>query len=156
MRLGARLRGEGRDPSALPWYVSPLGRARASLQLAAEGAGAEVTPVVDDRLREVSFGDWAGYTYDELAERGEATRVKQRKRDKWGFCPPGGESYADLALRVGSWLDEISEDAVVVSHGGVFRVLQGYLTGVPWHEVPTLPAPQDRVAVFGDGRIEFI
>jgi probable phosphoglycerate mutase len=153
-RLGDLMRREGLDPATLRWFASPLGRARESLRLAAEGARVSVEPVLDDRLKEVGFGDWSGWTYDELSQGGQASLVRKRKQDKWTFRPPGGESYVELAERVGAWLSELTEDTVAVSHGGVFRVLHGHLCGTPWHEVPGLPAPQDRVAVFQDGRVE--
>jgi len=155
-RLGELLRREGLDPAGLRWFASPLGRARESLRLAAEGAKVSIEPVLDDRLKEVGFGDWSGWTYDELSQGGQASLVRKRKQDKWTFRPPGGESYVELAERVGAWLSELAEDTVAVSHGGVFRVLHGHLCGTPWHEVPGLPAPQDRVAVFQDGRVELI
>ena len=40
---------------------------------------------------------------------------------KWGFLPPGGESYAQLLVRVREWHDSVSGDAVVTAHGGVAR-----------------------------------
>jgi len=155
-RLGDYLRREGTDPASLAWHASPLGRARETLRLVAERAGVVVAPAFDDRLKEVAFGEWSGYTYAELSAGGQHEAVRRRKRDKWSFRPPGGESYAELAERVGAWLAELDGDAVVVSHGGVFRVLHGHLCGTPWHEVPGLPAPQDRVSIFADGRVELI
>jgi probable phosphoglycerate mutase len=157
---GARLRDllarEGLDPARLSWFASPLGRARETMRLVCENGGFPGEIVYDDRLKEVAFGDWSGFTYAELKENGQAGLVRQRKADKWGFRPPGGETYAELAERVGAWLSGLDRDTVAVTHGGVFRVLHGHLCGTPWHEVPGLPAPQDRVAVFSAGRVDLV
>jgi probable phosphoglycerate mutase len=74
--------------------------------------------------------------------------VEARERDKWNYVPSGGESYAMLSARVGQWLEELQGPALVVSHGGILRVLLYLLAGQPAHEAPHLAAPQDRVILF--------
>ena len=54
---------------------------------------------------EMSFGRWEGFTFAELQAR-EAAALAARERDKWGFVLPGGESYAQLEVRVRAWYDE--------------------------------------------------
>ncbi len=147
---------EGIDPGALHFVSSPLGRSMETMGFVRAALGLAGPWETDDRLKEVSFGDWASKTYDELRQSGENEKVRARKRDKWSFRPPAGETYAELAARVGEWLDTLTGDTVAVTHGGIFRVLHGHLVGTPWHEVPSLPAPQDRFAVFADGKIELI
>ena len=51
------------------------------------------------RLAEISFGDWEGFTYREV-HGARPERIAARERDKWGFAPPGGESYAQVAARI--------------------------------------------------------
>ena len=154
VRLAARLAEEGIAPAVLSFVSSPLGRSRETMARVRAELGRDGAWPTDDRLKEVSFGDWAGYTYAELSAGGQAGRVKARKKDKWSFRPPAGETYAELAERVGLWLEGLERDTVAVTHGGVHRVLFGHLCGTPWHEVPSLPAPQDRVFVFADGAVE--
>jgi len=55
--------GERRDVSA---FVSPLGRAVQTAELALKEIGLE--PSVDERLKEVHFGQWQGLTSDQIAE----------------------------------------------------------------------------------------
>jgi probable phosphoglycerate mutase len=50
-----------------------------------------------------------------------------RERDKWGFVLPGGESYAQLAVRVRAWYEGLGRDTVVSAHGGVCRALMAHL-----------------------------
>jgi len=155
-RLCAWMAGEGLAPDAFCYAASPLGRARQTLEIVVAGLGHAPAVAFDERLREVDFGEWSGWTYAELKAVGQEGLVRARKRDKWAFRPPGGESYAELAARVGDWLATVRSDTVVVAHGGVFRVMHGHICGTPWHQVPGLPAPQDRFAVFADGRIEYV
>ena len=49
--------------------------------------------------------------------------IAQREPDKWGFLPPGGESYAQLADRMGEWYRAVERDVVVAAHGGTARAL---------------------------------
>lgn len=153
-RLAARLAAEGVAPETLAYVSSPLGRSRETMAIVRGKLGLAGEWPTDDRLKEVSFGDWAGFTYADLRAGGQKRLVAARTRDKWSFRPPAGETYAELADRVGGWLETVGGDTVVVSHGGVHRVLFGHLAGTPWHEVPDLPAPQDVVFVFGGGRME--
>lgn len=157
VRLAAFLAEEGSAPDALAYVTSPLGRSRETMARVRAALGLAGPWPTDDRLKEVSFGDWSGWTYDELRAAGQGAMVKARKRDKWLFRPPAGETYEDLARRVETWLRTVDRTTVVVSHGGVHRTLFGHLCGTPWHEVPNLPVPQDRVFVFdAAGAVEAI
>ena len=50
---------------------------------------------VDDRLMEISYGEWEGLTLPEIDARMPGL-LAERERDKWDFAPPGGESYRAL------------------------------------------------------------
>ena len=54
---------------------------------------------VDDRLRELTFGRWEGFTWRDI-RKSERELAQARERDKWGFVPPEGESYRMLAERI--------------------------------------------------------
>jgi broad specificity phosphatase PhoE len=91
-------------------------RLRATLGLDPKAYG------VDARLAELSFGRWEGLAYLELLKH-EGDVLATRERDKWNFVPPGGESYADLLVRLSAWHATIVRDSVVVAHGGTARAL---------------------------------
>jgi probable phosphoglycerate mutase len=80
----------------------------------------------DARLMEMSFGRWEGFTFAELQAR-EAAALAEREHDKWGFVLPGGESYAQLQVRVRAWYESMERDSVVSAHGGVCRALIAHL-----------------------------
>jgi probable phosphoglycerate mutase len=91
--------------------------------------------LTDERLKELTFGRWEGQTWHDLKKR-ERDLARARKADKWNFLPPGGESYALLARRIEPWLAQMPDEAVIVSHGGVARVLLTIMGGVTMAEAP--------------------
>jgi probable phosphoglycerate mutase len=112
-----------RDVAALDFVSSPLGRARATMERLRATLGLDPNAYqVDARLAELSFGRWEGLAYPDVLKRDSAV-LATRERDKWGFVPPGGESYADLLVRLSAWHATIVRDSVVVAHGGTGRAL---------------------------------
>lgn len=157
---GARLKDymqrEGLDPDALDFVASPLVRTRATMERLRRAMGLDpATYRTEDQLKEITFGAWEGFTLEELAEE-EQDLILQRRANKWGFVPPGGESYEMLADRIGLWLQSVKRPSVVVSHGGVFRVLRGHLEGREKAAVPKLDVPQDKVFVWHNGQFEVV
>ncbi|WP_421981735.1 histidine phosphatase family protein [Roseibium sp.] len=151
-RLRVFLEQEGLDPDGLDFVSSPLGRTRSTMELVRAGLGLPAQDYrLEQRVAELTFGDWEGFTFEDLAD-GEQELLLQRRADKWRFVPPRGESYEMLSERVGAWLKTVSKPTVVVSHGGVFRVVRGLLEGLESIHVPKLDAPQDKVFVWRDGR----
>jgi alpha-ribazole phosphatase len=81
------------------------------------------SPLVDDDLRELDFGDLEGRTFDEIAaNEPQLYRAWMETPTQVRF--PGGESYGDLKARALRSLARIGaehEGAIVVTHGGVIR-----------------------------------
>jgi probable phosphoglycerate mutase len=137
-----------RDPETLDYVSSPLKRAgetmrlvRAALGLPGEGHR------TDDRLSEIAFGDWEGFTIAQLHERDPA-RIAQREHDKWHFVPPGGESYQMVAARMRGWYADLTNDTVVTAHGGTARGLIADLGIAKPAAAPLLDIEQGMVYVF--------
>ncbi len=148
------LAAENIDPASLDFVSSPLGRTRATMERVRASMGLDpIAYRLEDQLKEITFGDWEGSTLEELAGK-EPELVLQRRADKWRFVPPNGESYQMLAERIGRWLITVDRPSVVVSHGGVFRVLRGLLEGGQTAKVPKLDVPQDKVFVWRRGAME--
>ena len=156
-RCGVILRdllGHGGRPLADYDYVSsPLGRARETMELLRTGLGLEPGLYrTDPRLMEMSFGRWEGFTFAEL-QATEAEALAARERDKWGFVLPGGESYAQLTVRVRGWYESIERDTVVSAHGGVARALMAHLGIEPTAVASIGEIGEGVVYVFGDGTV---
>ena len=148
---GARLRDLVAGYDGLDFVASPLSRTRETMEGLRRTIG--LPPEAyrqDDRLKELSFGRWEGLTWKEVRAR-DPQGAAARERDKWGFVPPGGESYAMLTERVRPVLQNLARDTVIVSHGGVARAFLAMLAGVPEDEAPRVDIWQGRILVFRSG-----
>jgi probable phosphoglycerate mutase len=159
MRCGDILRDllarDGRDPQGFDYVASPLSRARMTMELVRAELALEPTGYrTDARLAELSFGRWEGFTFAELKAREPDTlALAAREHDKWAFVPPGGESYADLLVRVGAWCASVARDTVVVAHGGVARTLIVHFAIEPPAAAPVHGIEQGVVYQFAPGRL---
>lgn len=107
----------------LDYLCSPMQRARETMDILRRELA--MTPGeyrFDERLKELTFGSWEGFTWRDI-RKAEREQAGLRERDKWGFVPPGGESYRMLAERVRPVLEELARETVIVSHGGVARAV---------------------------------
>lgn len=81
----------------------------------------------DERLREISFGEWEGMSYQEMQTKNPHL-LESWMNDPANISPPSGETLIQFAERVKPAMDEMKiqhEDQTVlmVTHGGVIRVL---------------------------------
>jgi len=80
-------------------------------------------------LRECDFGRWRGRGLKEVL--GEDADGLGRWLGDVTAAPHGGESFAELAVRVGWWMEELSETAVVVTHASVVRAAVAHALSAP-------------------------
>ena len=152
---GATLKGLV-DPAKVNFIASPLMRTRETMEIIRTEMGLDPQAYqTDDRLKELSFGDWEGRTVTELEET-QADLWAARQTDKWFFRPPQGESYQDLANRLRSWVNEIDGPLVVVSHGGVNRGLRFLLSDHDNETLANALIPQDKVMIIKDGVVSWV
>lgn len=152
--LADLFRREGKDPAALPYVSSPLGRARQTMELAR--GRLELPPSdysLDDRLREIGYGTWEGLTLAE-SEASDPDVYARRLADKWTVAPAGGETYAAVQLRMLDWYESLLVDTVAVAHGGTCRALMVALGIETPASAAELYIQQGAVYVFRDGRLE--
>jgi broad specificity phosphatase PhoE len=155
-RNGAKLKELISDVGAVDFVSSPLVRTIETMEIVRTVLGLERSGYgTDARLKEVHFGDWQGRRWSEV-QAFDPEGYAARLADTFRWRPRGGESYAELMTRSVAWLESLSRDCIVVSHGGVSRVLRGYLLGLHPDEVPHLSVPQDRVLVLEAGRFEWV
>ncbi len=154
--VGRILKRDNPDILTFDFVASPLSRAQETMRLMRGAMGLDPEAYrLDDRLKELTFGPWEGYTWDEMVKRDPAS-CSAREADKWGYCPPGGESYAMLSTRVAGWLTGLTGPTLAVTHGGVARVLLGLIDGVPQKELPLRDIKQGRALLFTDDKARWI
>ncbi len=105
---------------------SPLGRAVDTAVLAVPG----MAPELDERWLELDYGDLEGAAVGEIPNE-----TWSRWRTDSGFRPPGGETLAELGVRVRAALDELApaavhEHVVVVSHVSPIKAAVAWALGV--------------------------
>lgn len=148
----------GRDAAAFDFVSSPLGRTRETMERLRRAMGLDPLEYrIDERLKEVSFGDWEGFTLPELKRR-VPERIAARRLAKWDFIPPGAdaESYEILSWRAGAWLRDVRQPTICVSHGGVIRALFKLLGEMEADEAAAAAIPQDRILKIVDGSIGWL
>jgi len=141
---------------ALPWdriLCSPAARcAHFADRLAAD---IELPAEQMDSLRERDFGNWEGLRADQIPPQALA----RFWADPSAYDPPGSEPFVDFRRRViAGWqraLDGGGNHLLLITHGGVIRVIIGELLGIPNErlillEVPPACCSRLRVPV-GDG-----
>jgi probable phosphoglycerate mutase len=104
--------------------ASPLRRCADTAAEVAAVTGVQIR--VEEGFRETDFGDFEGLTFAEAKERFPV------EMDAWladpAVAPPGGESFADVARRVGTALDKLMvryrhQTVLVVSHVTPIKML---------------------------------
>jgi broad specificity phosphatase PhoE len=142
-----------RDPQELKYVSSQLKRARETMEVLRAALGlAPLDYEIDARLTEIAYGEWEGLTLPEIEARNTGV-LTQRERDKWDFAPPGGESYQQLAARIGDWYRSLTSDVVVAAHGGGVRALMALFEILPEEQATHAQIEQGVVYLFADGRL---
>jgi probable phosphoglycerate mutase len=145
------LRRDKRQATDFAWYVSPLGRTRETMDLVRSRQDEPLPDVtVDPRLVEISFGLHEGRLHHELVS--EMAIAGERDASFWQFRPPQGESYEDVTTRIRDFGASLTGPSIIVSHGGILRVVRHLIEAFPHDHAVNWPVPQDSVFHFVDGK----
>jgi alpha-ribazole phosphatase len=78
---------------------------------------------LDDRLREIDFGQWEGQSWETIPQG----LIDEWQSQLWSYAPGDGESLQQLWRRVSSFIEDIQstgpQQLVIVSHHGPIRAL---------------------------------
>jgi broad specificity phosphatase PhoE len=142
---------DGEDASSIGFVASPLGRARQTMELVRGVLGLLLAGyAIDDRLREIGYGEWEGSTLAEMQAK-DPDLFARRQIEKWTVAPPAGETYVSVQARMADWYRGLTGDTVVAAHGGTLRALMVTLGLETPESAADLPIEQGVVYVFRDG-----
>ena len=115
-------RADGLAPNGVAVVLtSPLRRARQTAAAVADAL--DVPLVVREALTETDFGGWEGLTFSEAAERDP--RLHARWLGDEYVPPPGGESFADVGVRITA-----EQAAIVAAYPGATVVVVSHVTPI--------------------------
>jgi broad specificity phosphatase PhoE len=155
---------EDQRPTAV--LSSPFTRALTTAQLAT--AGLDVRVRTDERLRERDFGAFDRMTGAGIREQYPDEAGRRDLLGKFYYRPPGGESWADVALRVRSLLatEALRHDCdrlLVVAHQAVIMVFRYVLEELTEQELLAVDQEEQvanasvtRYEMGADGELELV
>lgn len=121
-------------------YASDLQRAQETATIIAQQCSLAQPIALSSAWREMSFGDWEGLTYAQIAD--QYPHQLDFFRDPINHPPPGGEPFSHLLQRIMSAFSKLTQEAtkhtsergdiVLVSHAGTLRALLCSLLAIPF------------------------
>ena len=134
---------------------SPLLRTRQTMEIVRQEMGLSPQDYrTDPILKEINYGSWEGFTMDELSEK-IPEALEARSADIWGSNVYDGESYSMLSDRTLEWLQSVSRDSVIVSHGAFSRCVRGHILGLEQNAIIDLDVPQNSFFSIRQGQIDW-
>ena len=121
--------------------TSPYLRARETWRIAAETSGRDLpAPKTDDRLVDRLLGELEMMTRAAIASRYPGEADRRLADGDYRYRPPGGETFADIADRLRSFLDDLNrehagERVVVVAHDAVVLMMRAVIEDLDWDQV---------------------
>ncbi|EMR46545.1 MULTISPECIES: histidine phosphatase family protein [Pseudomonas] len=144
-----------------PWQVlvsSPLQRCGRF----ADELGAQLNLPVqrEPALQELHFGDWEGQSAAQIMER-QADALGRFWADPYAFTPPNGEPVEAFAERVLAAVERLrlqhaGKRVLLVTHGGVMRLLLARARGLPREQLLQVEVGHGalmRLVPGGDGQL---
>jgi probable phosphoglycerate mutase len=123
-------------------FSSPYVRARETARLALEAAGEPWSGLevdVDERLRDRELGLLDGLTWRGIVAKYPEEAERKRRLGKLYHRPPGGESWADICLRLRGFYADVARDlpeerVLVVAHDAVIHLTRVVVEGLDEEE----------------------
>ncbi|MFK7862626.1 MAG: histidine phosphatase family protein [Pseudohongiellaceae bacterium] len=137
MRNAAALNADHTVSEATPKWThiitSPLLRCRDFAEQTADTVQLPIS--VQDQWQEIDYGDWDGMPISEW-RKVAASQFQAFRNDLSALAPPNGEDYLSFKDRVQAAFSELStlpdgSHVLVVTHGGVLRVVLPTILGMP-------------------------
>ena len=137
-RMAEKAREEYRDVPLDICYSSPLVRARETAEIVLRGRGIPI--LTDDRLREMSFGEYEG-TENSFSIPECPINVVFQKPEAYTQSVGGAETFDELFARTGEFLTEVidplmarGKNVLIVGHGAMNLSIIGRIREIPISE----------------------
>jgi broad specificity phosphatase PhoE len=129
-----------RNPEPDAVWASPYVRAVETTRIALAAASLSGPIVTDERLRDRELGILDTLTSVGVDARYPVEAQRRRWVGKYFYRPPGGESWADVALRLRSALTDVSarhdgQRVLIVAHDAIVRLIAHICMGWTEQEV---------------------
>lgn len=139
----------GLPPVRRPEVVvcSPYVRAQQTLQCATDTAGdlgvRLPRAIVDERLRDRLMGELELLTPAMIAKRFPAEAARRRNAGEFAYRPPHGESFGDIALRLGAVMHDLHAQhterrVFLVAHDAVVLMLRYVIEQLTFDDLATI------------------
>ncbi len=127
------------DPTVI--YSSDLSRAIQTAETINKSL--QLPLILDNRLREINFGSWEGKSYEELSIEEKIISNKWFKNPQ-EVRPSKGEHFYEFKSRILSFIHDVQKKdlckkkIMVVTHGGVIRVIISHYLSMPTTKISNL------------------
>lgn len=138
--LGKALAALDADARPQSVWASPYQRAVQTTRIALDSADLDLAVRVDERLRDRELGVLDLLTMDGVKSRHPDEAERRQWLGKFYHRPAGGESWADLALRIRTLLADLDREedgrrVLVVCHDAIILVFRYVCERLSEHEV---------------------
>ena len=141
------------SPGELPEVVvtSPYLRARETWRIAAETSGLALpAPGTDDRLVDRLTGELEMLTRAAIRQRFPDEQARLEQAGEYAYRPPGGETFAEIAERLSSFLDDLNRDhagqrVLVVAHDAVVLMMRYVIEDLDMTRIAAVVAEHGQV-----------
>ena len=123
--------------------ASPLQRCRSFAEHLAKKKSLPVS--IEQDWQEIDYGDWDGMPLDQWRETA-AYQFRQFRKDITALAPPNGEDFVSFSERIlNAWSRILAKPdgshILLVTHGGVMRVVLPTVLGLPMNRTGVLDIP---------------
>lgn len=121
---------ENNPLNAVALYTSPIGRAQGTADII--GRALNLSPISDDALKEMHFGDMEAIDGDSFADEYPELYARWRDRLDESFAWPGGEARHEFRARTAGALKRLAAEhwgqtILLVTHSGFIRMALAHL-----------------------------
>lgn len=134
-------------------YSSPLKRAYNTANEISKLKKIEIE--TSDLLKERYFGDFEGLNWEEIEVKYPEEAKKCIEQDIW-YEYKNGETFDEVIKRVSNFLENITENSVIVAHGVLIRSILYFLNFIGYDNMYEYPIGNCDILFIEDDKIHYL